>query len=431
MERGGVVVKDKNLILRGSTYSLKRRVPVEYHSVDDRETVWVSLGTDSLVLAREKAKDVWNAHLAGWEARLAGKSDDATQHFETAKALADAKGIQYLPVTQVADLPIDDLLKRVEAIGLHRGEPDTAQARAALGAVDVPKLTISEALEEYWDLTKDRIMEKSPDQVRRWKNPRIKAVKNFTTLISDKPIAEITRDDMLAFRAWWLMRVEVEGRDAGTANKDFIHFGSVLKTVNDLKRLGLNLPVDGLLLAEGKKKSRPQFTTDWIKTKLLAPGALDGLDIEARTIFLGMINTGARPSELANLQPEQIILDHDYPHILIAPVSRQLKSKNAERMIPLVGVSLDAMKQCPCGFPTYRDNPTLSDVTNAYLTKNGLRETPQHVAYSLRHSFEERLRRAKIDERLRAELFGHTYAREKYGAPKLDELTEALQVVAI
>ena len=126
-----------------------------------------------------------------------------------------------------------------------------------------------------------------------------------------------------------------------------------------------NLPVDGLLLAEGKKKSRPQFTTEWITTKLLAPGALDGLDVEARTIFLGMINTGACPRKLANLQPEHIILDHECPHIRITPVSRQLKSKNAKRVIPLVGVSLEAMKQCPAGFLTYRDNPTFSDVTNA------------------------------------------------------------------
>ena len=31
--------KDKHLILRGPSYSLKRRVPVEYHRVDDREVV--------------------------------------------------------------------------------------------------------------------------------------------------------------------------------------------------------------------------------------------------------------------------------------------------------------------------------------------------------------------------------------------------------
>ncbi len=46
--------KDKHLILRGPSYSLKRRVPVEYHRVDDREVVWISLDTDSLVQTAEK-----------------------------------------------------------------------------------------------------------------------------------------------------------------------------------------------------------------------------------------------------------------------------------------------------------------------------------------------------------------------------------------
>jgi integrase len=58
-------------------------------------------------------------------------------------------------------------------------------------------------------------------------------------------------------------------------------------------------------------------------------------------------------------------------------------------------------------------------------------ETPDHVAYSLRHSFEDRLRNAEIDERLRSELFGHAYKREKYGEPKLLELTRAIQKIAV
>ena len=51
--------------------------------------------------------------------------------------------------------------------------------------------------------------------------------------------------------------------------------------------------------------------------------------------------------------------------------------------------------------------------------------------YSIRHSREERLRKAKIDERLRAELFGHSYHREKYGKPTLEKLTDAIRQVEI
>ena len=47
-----------------------------------------------------------------------------------------------------------------------------------------------------------------------------------------------------------------------------------------------------------------------------------------------------------------------------------------------------------------------------FLTENDLRETPRHTAYSLRHSFEDRMLENGIDDRIRAELMGHKYARQ-------------------
>ena len=426
--------QENNLILRGVNFSLKRRVPIRYRTVEPRDIIWISLHTDSRSQAREKAQEVWKAQIAAWEAKLAGKTQDANLHFEAVQNLAHSKGVKYLPVGHVIDLPIGEILDRIEAIGSPGGTPDIEDAQALLGTVASPKLLLSEALETYWDLSRDKVLKKSPDQLRRWRNPRIKAVKNFIQVVSDKPIDEITREDMLNFRKWWMIKVAVEGRNPSTANKDFIHLGKVLKTVNELKLLGIDLPVSGLSLKEGKTKPRPPFSDNWIENRLLADGALDQLEPQARAIFLAMVNTGARPSELANLMPAHIFLDHEYPHIVVTTEERdddrELKSENAERKIPLVGISLKAMLDYPLGFPLYHDNPSLSDITNSYLTKHGLRETPKHVAYSLRHSFESRLRRSSIDERIRSELFGHQYFREKYGEPELDELTQALQLIA-
>jgi len=425
----------KNLILRNSKYSLKRRVPKRYWSVETRPIVWVSLHTDSLSIANEKAQAVWEEMVAGWEARLSGNDPEARHHFDAVQTLANARGFKYLPMDQVAELPIDELLTRIENIGSYRAQTKQSDAKALLGAIARPAYSVSETLTEYWRLSRDKTLQKSPDQIRRWRNPRIKAINNFISIVGDKPISEITRDDLIEFRDWWLARIEVQGLDPSTANKDFTHFNSVLKTVNELKKMGLDLPTSGLHLKEGKKKSRPQFSTEWIKTRLLADGALDGLEGQARAILLIMINTGARPSEIANLMPDHIRLDHQYPHIIVTTDNREdqreLKSKNSDRKIPLLGVSLRAIQSFPNGFPLYHDNPTLSDITNRYLTQNNLRETPQHTAYSLRHSFEERLRRAKIDDRIRAELFGHTYHRERYGEPTIEELTECAQAIAI
>lgn len=82
----------------------------------------------------------------------------------------------------------------------------------------------------------------------------------------------------------------------------------------------------------------------WIKEKLLAPGALDGLNPEARAILIAMVNTGCRPSELAALTVNTIKLNHNVPHISIEPEGRQVKTKHARRIVPLLGVSLEAMR---------------------------------------------------------------------------------------
>jgi integrase len=52
---------------------------------------------------------------------------------------------------------------------------------------------------------------------------------------------------------------------------------------------------------------------------------------------------------------------------------------------------------------------------NSYLFENGLLETDRHSLYGLRHSFEDRMLAAKIDERIRRDLMGHSLGRERYG----------------
>lgn len=310
---------------------------------------------------------------------------------------------------------------------------DLREASALLGGAREPSLVISRCLELYWSLAKDRTLGKSPDQIRRWENPRKKAIQNLIQVIGDKPIDQITGDDMLDFRNWWVERLEVEELTPNSANKDLIHLGDVLKTVNRMKRLGLVLPLSDLALKDIEAKTRPPFSREWITGKLLAPGAMNGLNAEARTILLVMINTGCRPSELAALSSNTIHLEEDVPYISIEPEGRQMKSAYARRTIPLLGVSLDAIRACPEGFPRYRGSSAgLSATVNQYLRENELMETSDHVLYSLRHSFEDRMLAAGIDDRVRRDLFGHRLTREKYGdGATLKQKQTMLQAAAL
>jgi integrase len=192
------------------------------------------------------------------------------------------------------------------------------------------------------------------------------------------------------------------------------------------------LPLSDLALKEDERRTRPPFSVDWIRDRLLALGALDGLNTEARCIVLGMVNTGYRPSEGASLGAAQIRLDAKVPHLSIEPVGRQLKSAYARRVIPLAGVSLDAFRACPNGFPRYADNPSLSATVNKYLRERGLMETPAHSLYSLRHAFEDRMLAAGVDDRIRRDLFGHRLDRERYGkGASLEHLAEVVGRIAL
>lgn len=418
---------------RGRNYLMRKRVPKRYQAVEPRADVVVSLHTDSLSAAKMKAEAVWTEMVEGWEASLAMSGDDATARFESAREIAQRRGFSYVPLAKLPMLDKEEFQRRVEAIGGTEIDPDPVEAAALLGVVDPPSLTVTEALKTYWALAADRIVGKSPDQIRRWKNPRKKAVKNFVGVVGNLPLNKLKRAEFLAFREWLISRVQDGRITAGSANKDIIHLGDVLRTVDELKGLGLDFPMQKLMLKEGEASRRPPFTREWIETRLLKPGALDGMNAEASGVLRMMVNTGARPSEICNLTAETIRLNCDVPYISIEPDGRQLKSRNARRIIPLLGVSLEAAKEHAQGFPRYRASPaTLSAAIASYLEENRLQESPAHSLYSLRHGFEDRMLAAGVDERVRRDIMGHALGRQRYGkGASLAHAAELLAPVAI
>jgi hypothetical protein len=263
---------------RGKKLSLYKRVPKRYQTIEPRKFIWLALNTDSVTEAEHKAGPAWEQLIAGWEAKLAGDTTDAEQRFEAARDLAEARGFRYLRVEKVAKLPPEELLDRIDAIPTRNGKPDLKEAAALLGGAKAPEITVTRALELYWELAREKAIGKSADQIRKWKNPRKKAIRALVGVIGDKEISKITGDDMLDFRAWWLDRIENEGLSPSSANKDLTHLGDVLGTVNQMKRLNLVLPLSSLSFKEGEQVPRPPFSDEWIRNKVMAPSALAGLN---------------------------------------------------------------------------------------------------------------------------------------------------------
>lgn len=428
--------KQIRLIRRGKAGILYmvQHVPIRYRSVETKAEIWVNLNTDSETSAQQKAPGVWDSLIAAWEAKLDGDTTDAEKAFDAAQRLAKARGYRWLTAGEIAKRPMSELLDRVEAVAKANGEPDVKEAGALLGMAKEPAITVSRALELYWEYAAEKTRGMSDDQVRRWKNPRMKAINNFIDVVGNKAIAEITRDHMLDFRDWWNKRIEKEAMSPGSANKDIGFFESTLRLVEEKKRLGIVFPFGKLTFKEDDDDDhkRPSFSEKWIAEKLLADGALDGLNAEARAVIHVMVNTGARPSEIVGLLPHHIRLDVNVPHIEIKAEGKKTKNKPSRRVIPLVGISLEALREFPNGFPTYRFKDKISDTVNKFLRENGLLETEEHTLYGLRHSFEDRMLSANIDERIRRDLMGHSLGgRQRYGeGGSLEHASELLTAIA-
>ncbi len=309
---------------------------------------------------------------------------------------------------------------------------DGAESMGALetykAAKEVPKIKVSEAFKVYCDeIVADEIAGKSPAQRNQWEKVKRRAINSFIAVVEDKAMTDITRDDGRAFHKHWLGKVAPKGggprKSASMGNRMIgnmrVLYDAYFTHLNEPDRQN---PFNRLSFADKFKKTRPPFPLEWVKTQVLRPGALAGMNEEGRAVVLTIIETGARPSEICNLTEQVIKLGASVPHILIEPRlnpddPREIKTITSVRAVPLVGLALAAMTKFPKGFPRYKEKESsMSSALNKFFRENALFPTPKHKIYSFRHTFEDRLKEAGIDEELRRILMGHAIDRPKYGS---------------
>jgi integrase len=434
--------QDRYLQLRAGNYQYSRKVPTSVAHLDDRAPlIRQSLKTTDLALARAKRDLLEEADDLLWASSLVGApKDPARQRHQIAMRRAEALGFTYRPAhVLAATASIEDIRERFDAFSPSRMPAPTGHA--IVGMVETPAVTVSEAFDIYVDeIVPDELLNKSEAQRAQWKKVKQRAVNNFIELVGDKAMIDINRDDALKLHTLWRKRIAPKDRDvrashsASSGNRDIgnmrVLYDAYFSHVGDHDRVN---PFARLSFKVSKKRSRPPFPTDWITGTIMRPGAMATLNDQARAIVLVLIETGARPSEIANLRPETIRLQHHVPHIAIEPHDdpddpREIKTASSERIVPLVGVALAAMQRHPAGFPRYRNRENhLSGALNKYFQDNGLFPSAKHKIYSFRHSFEDRMKEAGLDDELRKMMMGHTIDRPHYGSGgslkwRLDEL---------
>ena len=440
---------DQYLRLRGDTWHYVRRVPKAVRHIDNRTLIYRSLDTDSRKVARQRRDICADEDNQRWNEITPNRFQSSPKHasYRDASHRARSKGFSYEPMESlVSQNTVTDLLHRLIALEPLKDSTQRKEERdadALLGSVKTPSVTITEAMDLYLsEIVADELSSKSPEQIQNFSKIKRRAVTNFVNLNGDIDMRDITREHAHAVRKFWHERIHPKDgskpMSGSSGNKDL---GSLRKLYRRyFEHIGeeeRENPFRNMRFKDKILTKVMPFKDDWVRSRILAPDVFDGLNRQGALLCMALIETGCRPSELANIKPENIRLDAEVPHIRIRPTKdRELKSGASVRDIPLVGVALEAMRQAPNGFPHYRDRSYLlsASLTKAFKTRE-LFPTKQHRIYSFRHSFENRMLEAGLDFGLRCTLMGHRNPRPEYGdggslAYRRDELLKIAHPVS-
>ncbi len=248
-----------------------------------------------------------------------------------------AYGFQYKPLDEFATAQTEERLAHLKALETNKGElqkPSKNDSDSLLGIVDRPQILLSQAFAIYcYKIATSKLIGKSEVQKKAWKKVNTRDIANLTHVYGDLSMSEISRGHARAFHEWWAGRImpnnpKLKALTANSGNRDVGNMNKLFRQYweheGDEERKN---PFRKLRIVDNRGKDIPHFSNEWVRPKILAPGIFDGLNWEAALLVYGLIETGYRPSELANLLPQNIKLNAPIPHIYIRnSQARQLKS---------------------------------------------------------------------------------------------------------
>jgi integrase len=248
-----------------------------------------------------------------------------------------------------------------------------------------------------------------------------RAVGNVIAVAGDKPIDRYTRQDANQLRDQLLSK----GLTNSSVKRQISTLSALVNFVVREEGLSDISVFSGLYLgdadAEPKRQPIPLSALKSVQE------ICKELNDEGRWLIALISDSGMRLSEAAGLHKDDVVLNHQHPHLILRPHKwRRLKTKASERLVPLVGYSLWAVTQAyqhsttDFLFPRYcNDTECKSNSASAALNKWLKPKVPTGcVIHSFRHSFRDRLRAVECPQDITDRLGGWTVGGvgEAYGS---------------
>ena len=205
-------------------------------------------------------------------------------------------------------------------------------------------------------------------------------------------------------------RKKKNGLKSCTANREIDSIRRMIRINFDIDSCEEKNPFDRVRLKKDVKVRRSPISTELIRENILASGKLNGLHKDFQLLVRLIINTGMRPIEAIGLELEDFILEHEIPHVHVRQNAvRVLKTPHSERLLPLLGVSLDAAQkiQFQGGWgKRLGKNMYATTVINRHFKANDTFVAEKQSFYSLRHWFQDQLTQRGVVDRIQCQLMG-------------------------
>lgn len=447
---------------KGSTLFYHRRIPEALRShYDGREFRRVSLGTRDLAVAAPKATklaaedDALWATLRSSEGRKAKLTTSANR--EAARALLTALQLSPGVLAPKAETPEGrDPVEVFDSYFERRYGKDYLEARHD------PQVPFSD-LEEMWTPLEREMIRLAKEDPRK---PRVllsdalavylkdhdkgadpkfardagRAIGHVYSIVGDFPLTDYRREHANAVRDALLKG----GNKTATARRRLNAIKAVFnKGLREFDLRSHGNPFERLQIAKEAQDAETREAFSKAELQVIAK-ACRSRDDDIRHIVALQADTGARLAEIVGLRVNDVVLDHETPHIIIRPneaLGRTLKNTNSERKVPLIGESLWAAERAMRAtkgsgwlFPRYAVDGNVKATSAAQTINKWLSKTLKlgKTTHSFRHAMRDRLRHADVPEEFQNLIggWGSRTVGQGYGAGYLlGQLHEQLEKV--